>query len=379
MDILSLLHWLQLPPLLVEPRHTATAGRGLFAVARIPPSTPLFTVPARALLNTRSLAPHYPPALTAVQLIALHLCLYRPLHLSHSLDPLFGPYISTLPREFNDHPLTRHVSAAGCRDLPPSVATALARLHARYLHDWNTVRGYVRGNLHLLSQKPGVRLDRGDDALQEDFLWAWLNVGPCMTTRLSDAERSKGPPIPRLGDPLTLLSPNTPTEPGAELHLTYGAHPNRTLFIEYGFVAPCAPDDARAEVDVQDIVEPIFNGDDGNLKKKMLQDAGYWGDWTLDGSPAVSYRLITALRLLHVPLGGPEDDLQRWRDTLTGLRDTVSEANESAWQETVVDVCSTLIQRAQDHRVSNGGLLDAVEMLWEEEYHVALRVSNMHN
>ncbi|KAJ7109358.1 hypothetical protein C8R44DRAFT_802311 [Mycena epipterygia] len=408
----ELVEWLELGPQErnVEARETPGAGRGLFALTNIPPSTPFLTIPARALLNSRSLVPHYPPGLNAVQLIALHLCLYRPLHPSHSLDPLFGPYISTLPREFDSHPLTSHVKAADARELPPSVDTALVRLHARYLHDWTTVRGYVRENLRLL-QKPFVRLDRADDTLQADFLWAWLNVntrciyhrlkgtrshpdnltlcpildfanhavaGPCMKPRLSDAERSNAPPIPRLGDSLTLLSPDTPTKAGDELYLTYGAHSNRTLFVEYGFVAACAPDDPRAEVDVQDLVEHLFQGNEGEAKKKMLQDSGYWGDWTLDGSPAVSYRLITALRLLHAPLGSL--DVQRWQDTLTGLRDGVSDANESAWKQTVVDICSTVIQRAQKRsKVSAGWFVEAVEILWEEECHVASRILRMLN
>lgn len=100
-----------------------------------------------------------------------------------------------------------------------------------------------------------------------------------MTPRLSAAERANAPPIPKLGDPFTLLSPSTQIEAGDELYLTYGAHANRTLFVEYGFVVPCAPDDARAEVDVQDIVDRLFadTGDDGSTKKEMLQDAGYWG------------------------------------------------------------------------------------------------------
>ncbi|KAJ6596873.1 hypothetical protein DFH09DRAFT_1023264 [Mycena vulgaris] len=410
----ALVNSLQIGSLLVEPRATLSAGIGLFAVAEIPPKTPLFTIPAHSLVNSRSLAPHYLPGLNAVQLIALHLCLYRPLHSSQSLDPLFGPYISTLPPEFDSHPLTCHVkNAADTLQLPPSVASALVRLHARYLHDWHTVRGYVRENLRVLSQKPHVRLDRPEDTLQADFLWAWLNgkhlaintrciyhrikstrshpdnltlcpildfanhtvAGPCMTTRLSDAERSNAPPIPRLGDPLTLLSPHTLTNPDEELHLTYGAHPNRTLFVEYGFVAACAPDDARAEVDVQDIVEPLFDGNDGAIKKKMLQDSGYWGDWTLDGSPAVSYRLITALRLLHVPVDDSDDSLQRWRDTLTGLRDTVSEVNEGAWKKSVAHICSLLVQRCKERRKPAAN--DAVEELWEEEYRVALRISIM--
>jgi len=404
----TLVQALGLQDLAVEARATAT-GRGLFARLAIPPSTPLFTIPAPALVNCRTLGPHYPVGLDAVQLIALHLCLYRPLAPSHSLDPLFAPYISTLPREFDSHPLTRHVQQTDS-ELPPSVATALARLHARYLHDWRTVRGYLRANFRDLSQKPAVRLDRSDDALEADFLWGWLNVntrciyhrlkgtrshpdnltlcpildfanhtvdGPCMTPRLSAAERANAPPVPKLGDPLTLLSPPTPTKPGEELYLTYGAHSNKTLFVEYGFVVPCAPDDPRAEVDVQDIVEPLFEsqGNDGAAKKKMLQDSGYWGDWTLDGTPIVSYRLITTLRLLHVPLGDSDGALQRWQDTLTGLRDAVSDANESSWKASVAEICVTLIQRAKARTAEPN--VGAVGILWEEELHVALRVSNM--
>lgn len=141
---------LGLENLALEPRTTA-AGRGLFAVAKISPLTPLFTIPARALLNCKTLAPNYPPGLDAFQLISLHLCLYRPLDPSHSLDPLFGPYISTLPRDFDSHPLTGHVQRqtdSFC-EFPPSVSTALLRLHARYLHDWRTVRGYIVRSLAL--------------------------------------------------------------------------------------------------------------------------------------------------------------------------------------------------------------------------------------
>ncbi|KAJ7452444.1 hypothetical protein B0H11DRAFT_2073446, partial [Mycena galericulata] len=402
----ALLEWLELGPGLVEPRETPGAGLGLWSLAHIPPSTPLFTIPPSALLNSRSLAPHYPPGLNAVQLITLHLCLYRPLHGSPSLDPLFGPYISTLPPEFDSHPLTCQLRGADVRELPPSVASALDRLCVRYASDWNTVRAYLRDNLLSLSQKAGVHLHRADEALEADFLWAWLNVntrciyhrlkgtrahpdnltlcpildfanhnasGPCMTPRLSAAERANVAPIPKLGDPFTLLSPSTATDPGQELYLTYGAHANRTLFVEYGFVIPCASDDARAEVDVQDIVEQLFE----DTKRDMLQEAGYWGDWTLDGSPAISYRLITALRLLHV---NSDDALWRWRDTLKGLRDTVSDANERAWQKSLDDICSALICRAQERRLRGParGWVDAVvEALWEEEYHVAMRVSKM--
>ncbi|KAJ6547545.1 hypothetical protein B0H19DRAFT_954756 [Mycena capillaripes] len=382
----GLVRWLEIVgDLEIEPRATS-AGRGLFAAVAIAPSKPLFTIPARALLNCRTLSPHYPPGLDAIQLIALHLCLYRPLDSFPSSDPLFGPYVSSLPREFDSHPLADHVQHRE-RNLPPSVATALARLHDRYLHDWCTVRGYLVPLAHHSDNNPvntrciyhrlkGTRSHPDNLTLCPILDFANHTVtSPCMTPRLSNAERANAPPIPRLGDPLTLLSPATSTKPNEELYLTYGAHSNRTLFIEYGFVVPCAPDDPRAEVDVQDIVEPLFENreDEGAVKKKMLEDSGYWGDWTLDGSPAVSYRLITALRLLHAPLSDSDGALQRWRDTLTGIRDTVSDANESAWRKTVAEICAILIQRAEARRTEKN--LAAVEILWEEELNVARRVA----
>ncbi|KAJ7172493.1 hypothetical protein C8R46DRAFT_893627 [Mycena filopes] len=421
MDFDILHRWLELGrDLPVEPRAVGH-GRGLFATRPIPPSTPLFTIPARAMLNIRTLAPHYPPGLNAVQLIALHLCLYRPLHPLDPPDPLFGlfgPYISTLPRDFNFHPLTAHVQHVDAL-LPPSVTRALESVHSRYIHDWNTVNLYLVRPLpcplhlvHIQTKQSNSRLlshVRLHDSLEEDFLWGWLNVntrciyhrlkgtrshpdnltlcpildfanhavaGPCMTPHISDAEGSNTSPIPRLGDPLTLLSPDTPSEPGQELYLTYAAHPNRTLFVEYGFVVRCASDDPRAEVQVQDLAEPLFETEDGAVKKKMLEESGYWGDWALDGSPAVSYRLITALRLLHVSLVDSNGALRRWQDTLTGLRDVVSEENEKAWKATVLAICTTLIQRADAQR-SNADLVGDVRVLWEEEQHVASRISDM--
>ena len=87
----------------------AGAGYGLFAKMSIEPSSVLFTIPSSALLNSLTLSPYYPqahPKLTCTQYISLHLYLHRPLSGHQSRDPLFGPYISVLPAEFDSHPLT---------------------------------------------------------------------------------------------------------------------------------------------------------------------------------------------------------------------------------------------------------------------------------
>ena len=86
------------------------------------------------------------------------------------------------------------------------------------------------------------------------------------------------------GGDYTLLSPTVVTRPNNELYLTYGAHPNKTLFIEYGFVnrfsgVVLGHGDLQGEVDVQIIVERLFEDREklGDWMKRCLMDEGYWG------------------------------------------------------------------------------------------------------
>ena len=84
-----------------------------------------------------------------------------------------------------------------------------------------------------------------------------------------------------------LLSPgDRATDGGCELFLKYGAHANRTLFVEYGFVNALDTLDRNDseggelwEVDAQDVVEKLFadRGSVGEQMKATLEDEGYWG------------------------------------------------------------------------------------------------------
>lgn len=111
-------------------------------------------------MNARTLGPHYSmwksssSPLTATQLISLHLLLHRPLDDQESLDPLFGPYISILPREFDSHPLTwivkqefagttKSLETKFLEYLPPSVMVALVKLATRFWADWKTICEHV--------------------------------------------------------------------------------------------------------------------------------------------------------------------------------------------------------------------------------------------
>ena len=110
-------------------------------------------------MNAMTLKPLYSPqtvkALSAIQLISMHLFIWHPDGDGDSKDPHFGPYISTLPREFSSHPLTwmvlsKHLGQR-CADgedallqaLPSGISTELERLYGRFLNDWYKVHSFM--------------------------------------------------------------------------------------------------------------------------------------------------------------------------------------------------------------------------------------------
>jgi len=222
---------------------------------------------------------------------------------------------------------------------------------------------------------------------------------------LEPSEIWNATPRSKPGDNLTLVSSHDIViKEGEELCLKYGFHSNRTLFVEYGFVNEPFHSKCEGEVDVQDIVEQLFEGKGiiGSRLKGILTAEGYWGcvslflyrptdqqplsgrDWTLHSSPSPahpSYRLVTALRLYEYDQSLSDESLQPWRDTLTGKRYTVSEQNEAAWRTTLLHICEVIIQRAEsrlndESPVSQcaqwvAWMHENVRSLWNEEKCVA--------
>lgn len=128
----------------------------MFALRPIEPSTPLFTIPAKALLNSLTLAPHYPPShpkLTCTQFVSLHLLLNRPSKGQASSDPLFGPYISVLPQDFDSHPLTWLWKKEHTKEnllevqlievLPSRILAKLDKIGNLFEIDWNSIKTYL--------------------------------------------------------------------------------------------------------------------------------------------------------------------------------------------------------------------------------------------
>ncbi|EPQ58137.1 SET domain-containing protein [Gloeophyllum trabeum ATCC 11539] len=428
----------------VECRYRPGVGNGLYALNVCPPSTTLFTVPASALLNIKTLVKRYPPRtppLSGTQLVTLHLFLHRPEGNSESKDPAFGPYISVLPRNFDSHPLTWQVRNS-CADLlqrlPPSVSKVLDIVARRFQIDWDTVFEYLQDHPHVIDASSRSDLDASvsftkDPTTADDFLWAWLNVNTrCVYQRLkptgSDpdnltlcpvfdfANHSPDPPhllpLPsnaeiwgtgsKRGEAYGLRTPpDASFEKDQELFIQYGAHANKTLFAEYGFVNAMPEGHVlkgiiSGEVDLQDVLEEMLlaRGAAGQWIKSALEEEGYWGDWTVHSSPKPahpSFRLISALRLYHsvqVPTTSiprnPDEVLDRWRDTLMGRHDSISPENEQAWRGTLLDICRKVIRRArktleemnssrpeQDADGWRQYAQDCIKTLWREELEVA--------
>jgi hypothetical protein len=101
-----------------------------------------------------------------------------------------------------------------------------------------------------------------------------------MSPAPSNTEIRNTAPRSSLGNDFTLLSsPGVFIKEGEELCLTYGFHSSRTLFVEYGFVNECLDDNYDGEVEIQDILERLFEskGTIGITMKEILVVEGYWG------------------------------------------------------------------------------------------------------
>ncbi|KAJ3725976.1 hypothetical protein C8R42DRAFT_718227 [Lentinula raphanica] len=424
---------------------------GLFTTKTVLPSTKLFNIPKTALMNIKTLSSHYGSAmksLSATQLISLHLLLHRPRPDEDSLEPLFGPYISTLPRNFDYHPLSwisKSINTELLELLPPSTKQALHDLSSKFQNDLATVSLFVRDHPQLLEPTPkrsSASLE-WDESLKDDYLWAWLNVNtrcvyyqvknpsshpdnitlcpildfanhsshlPCMESPFSSKPNLR----PDLYRDFSLISPSqTSVDTDTELYLKYGAHCNRVLFVEYGFVLPIdsIPETHRAlEVNVDDIVDAFLvdKGETGSWLKEILTSENYWRyiphvfdlfvqidelsfafrDWTMhyaSGSVFPSYRLVTALRLLAIfpsgsllPTASSEDLLRPWKDVVLGKRETLANKYEDIFRSILRDVCTTVIERAtkalQRCKLKEQ---ESIMVLWLEERYVAERMLDL--
>lgn len=331
------------------------------------------------------------------------------------------------------------------------------KVRGRFEKDWSGLCQVRDTNCDLLAE-PALLATNPDLAWQivrsigvDTFLWAWL----CVNSRcvflplgLSDhadnftlapmLDMANHTPDPAFeckvryakGGGLELCVPTREQmtrpdvvlysfRPGEECFITYGPHSNEALLSEYGFVLPAklfflqhaSMSDGYEEkktkrwrgsryVDVllDDEVERFLEaqGTDGAAKIELLQNRGYWGEFTIHPCPEPahpSHRLVPALRLAALSLetlskashapnmtkakaqsgvksrktpfyqsGSLNDasDLGKWEETLTGYRDNVSDENEQRAHSILADLCAT---RRKDTEGARHHLLQAQALL----------------
>lgn len=84
-------------------------------------------------------------------------------------------------------------------------------------------------------------------------------------------------------------------EAGEELFVRYGAHSNDFLLVEYGFTLPLSLNEWD-ETRLDPYLCPLIVAK-GTGKKELLEGAGFWGHYMLDGG-TVCYRTQMALRIV---------------------------------------------------------------------------------
>ncbi|SNX85480.1 related to RKM2 - ribosomal protein lysine methyltransferase [Melanopsichium pennsylvanicum] len=335
--------------------------------------------------------------------------------------------------------------------LPNHSQHLLQKVRNRFIKDWQTFSSLRSSHIQLLTDpsllvlNPDLARASVERITSDVYLWAWLCVNTrCVFSPLNLADHADNFTLaPMLDmanhtpDPvleckvryapdggLELCAPNTissPIDTGDECFITYGPHSNQVLLSEYGFVLPphlsFRADDgggqSGAEWKASRYVDVILDrevesllkaqGESGERKIELLQNRGYWREFTIHpypDPPHPSHRLVPALRLVALDLDaqkprrkivkvktqaglkagkkpafnqayGKADqqdeeitDLDRWEETLVGYRDNVGERNEEVAHRILVDLCETRLKDAQKARRY---LVDAEEILASTE------------
>ncbi|GAA5822746.1 hypothetical protein JCM11251_004364 [Rhodosporidiobolus azoricus] len=319
----------------------------------------------------------------------------------------YWPFIATLPRSFPTVPLTWHVESLALDTLraeyaipaedvslqqrmgrekkpeevektrarrkryrelmelmPPAVRRRQEQIEKKFRDDWKTAREAWTSQTEA----------QGELAFF-DFVLGWLNVNTrCIYFDIDGKAQNNltlcpvidminhvpgrtTKPSPTLSS-LTFSSPSNhsndpPLKDGDELAFSYGPHEDAMLLTEYGFVV--GRENGYNAVEIDRFVEGLFEaqGKEGEIKRGVLQDEGYWGDMTLQATPAppsASWRVLVALRLLHLRLPTSlvlsADSLAPWYNVLSGAIEIISSANEAKVAATLQAVCQTVAEEA---------------------------------
>ncbi|GAA5896337.1 hypothetical protein JCM8208_001850 [Rhodotorula glutinis] len=313
--------------------------------------------------------------------------------------------------------------------MPHGVRRRAVEIERRFADDWTAVRRVWNAHGDSVGGDFGV-LDFALGFLNVNTRCIWFNVDPSnkdnnltlcpVIDMINHAPRRTTKPEALLST-LSFSSPShssrdPPLEDGAELCFSYGPHEDAMLLAEYGFVVGRTNEHNAVEIDR--FVEALFDaqGREGELKRQVLEDDGYWGDMTLqsgpDDSPSASWRVLVALRLLHLRLPSHlasststtspslslsgHDALAPWQHVVSGAAERISVGNEKVVQATLKGVCGAVeteavagLARCAEVRArwdkeavkaggeegdESGASLSMLETVWGEEARIAKAV-----
>ncbi|GAA6029365.1 hypothetical protein JCM8097_003639 [Rhodosporidiobolus ruineniae] len=358
----------------------------------------------------------------------------------------YWPFLATLPRAFPTMPLTWYIDSLAldtlraeyaipegdpslaqrekegerekrkrkryadlCEVLPSAVRRRQEEVEKRFREDWKVAKEVWASQSEV----------KGDLAFF-DFLLGWLNVNTrCLYYEVDGSKHNNltlapvvdminhipgrsTKPSPRISSFTFSSPPAGSSDPslkdGDELAFSYGPHEDAMLLTEYGFVI--GRDNSYNAVEIDRFVQGLFDaqGREGEIKLGVLQDEDYFGDWTLQATPeppSASWRVLVALRLLHLRLPSSlvlsADSLAPWFNVLSGAIETISTANEAKVTATLKVLCQAVAEEAKSGRERCAEVrrrwereeekdeelkasLGMVETVWEEEERIAKAV-----
>ncbi|KAM0749717.1 SET domain-containing protein [Meredithblackwellia eburnea MCA 4105] len=273
--------------------------------------------------------------------------------------------------------------------LPPGVKVRADDVEKRFLQDWLKVS-------EVWAEQRAADPDETDKLVFLDYFIAWLNVNTrCVyydlggktsdnltlapiIDMINHRKEQQTKPLQRalslsFSSP-ALTSTDLPLTDGVELGFSYGPHEDSMLLTEYGFTL--GPQNPYNNVVIDDEVEKLFalRGEEGELKVGVLKDESYWGDMTFQSPGTASWRILVALRLLHLRIPRragagsgstilTADAFEPWYDVLSGTTDLISAQSEVIVQADLRRIAGK-VAKAREEGV---GKCEDVEKVWKLE------------
>ncbi|GAO50323.1 SET domain-containing protein [Saitoella complicata NRRL Y-17804] len=313
----------------IAPWEFEDTGRGMVATEPIKPREVLISLPSSLLLNIRTLQSRYGQhlkqhSLTAHQLLALHL------YVEHSMGPesTLRPYINALPlvEDFAGAPLCWE------EEWRKYLSSAAQMLSDKQLQNFEKDYSAIQS---FLEAYPDVCLPPS----RTNLVYWWLCVNTrCLYAKVSNTSEADNMTLAPVVDFLNhSLEPHveiklTPSsfqvistrsyQPGEQVFLSYGQHPNSFLQVEYGFAVPGNP---YNEVRIDDEVLALL----GKEQKDWLDREGYFGDYTIS-QHGPSFRVLVALRLSRISptqLAPGTPELRRLKLYMDGISEGEADAS----------------------------------------------------